>query len=404
MVTLRRKLNKEETEELLGFFKPEDHGEKLIIKMFATTSIAKAKYNPHDMFVLPANTINNSRSIETSVGRYYLNACMLYRVFGKLIPYLDDRINNKVFGKLANNVITTLHMEDKITGEQHIDFYNGLKVLESTNEFLVPSANIDIMSPSPVLNKFMKATIAKYQTRIDAGDLEAMAACDEEIIAEIARIYGENEACAIYETGGKPNVSDQLKQGIGAIGMVRINGKDHYITESFADGISIEGNILEGVKGVDGVVDRNKSTQDGGYQVKLSLTGAQTIAIDKNPKSDCKSKTYMDIKITKDNLSNWLYTYIKASKNKDNHALVCLDSDNIEQYFGQTVKMRVPLYCTNDQTCSICSSKRPHLQGIYDLGILSIVKSGSLLQKSLKSMHVITSELYKLDFKASFVD
>ena len=399
MIILREKLSKEKVEELLSI-DVNDFGENLMIKLFATTSASKPLFNAHDTFFLPANTINNKKGMETTVGKYTINAFLLYRLFGQKVPYINEQFTTKVIGKMRQ-FVATMHMEDKISGKEHIQFYKGIKVYESTVEFIAPSANIDLMSPDPKLNKFIKDVTKKHKDGIEKGDITIMTKCDEEIVEKIEELYGDNEGFALYKTGGKPNVKDQMKQGIGNIGYVRIASKDYYISESFVGGVSVEGNIIEGVKAVDGVVDRNKSTAIGGYSYKLQIAGGQNIVIDKDPKSDCKVQKYMTVDINKKNYNNWLYCYIR--KNKTSHDLVLLNTDNISDYYGER-EMRVPLYCTNDLTCSRCASQRPHMMKMYNVGLLFGVQSGALLQKSLKSMHIASTQLFHIDLVELIAD
>ncbi len=399
MIILREKLSKEKIDQLLAI-EMDEFGEQLIIKMFATTSASKPMFQSHDSFFLPANTINNHKGIETTVGKYAINAFLLYRLFGNKIDYINEQFTTKVAGRMCQQV-ATLHMEDKITGTEHINFYKGMKVYESTVEFIAPSANIDLMSPDPKLSKFIKDTTKKYREDIDKGDITAMAKCDEEIIAKMEELYGDNEGFAIYKTGGKPNIKDQMKQGVGNIGYVRIGGKDFYISESFVGGVSVEGNIIEGIKAVDGVVDRNKSTQVGGYAFKLQLIGGQNIVIDDDSKSDCKVQKYMSVVINKKNSNEWLYTYIRESKKS--HSLVLLNSDNIEKYYGKQ-EMRVPLYCTATKICSRCSSARPHMMKIKNIGTILGVRAGALLQSSLKAMHITRGVVFNINMKDLILD
>jgi hypothetical protein len=388
-----------EEHEYLMSLTVDDYGVKLLASLFATTNKKPAKFIPKDTMTLPAGKINNKTTVKTTVGRYIHNMGLLYKVFGNTIEYTHYAWDNKGYGKLEGD-LETLLMEDKITGRQIAQFINEWRGCTSAAEIMNPSANVDVMATSPEVDAYKKKLFKQYDDELNNGNIEVMNKVDKLITAKVIEVYSKNPAFSLYETGGKPKASEQLKQGIACIGYVRVDGKDIYIRECFADGVSIEGNILEGKKATDGVVDRNKSTQDGGYQTKLVIGALTTYTVDRNPKSDCKSTTYYKVKLTKDNKKDWLYTFVRTSKS--NHNLVELTSENIDNFLDKDIEVRAPLFCKSKTICSKCIGTRPYRMEIYDIGLIYPSNTSGLLQKALKAMHSTKVDLVKLDFYGAF--
>lgn len=101
---------------------------------------------------------------------------------------------------------------------------------------------------------------------------------------------------------------------------------------------------------------------------KLSAVG-QTISQGEKD-SDCGTKKVLELEVTNHNSDLILYRYIIERGRK-----VLLTKENIDNYIGKTVKMRSPMYCTNDKICNICAGE------LYGEDMLDIKDWGLLFYK-----------------------
>ena len=120
-------------------------------------------------------------------------------------------------------------------------------------------------------------------------------------------------------------------------------------------------------------------TREGGYVYKQLASALQTIVLDEDG-SDCGTKGYKEIKVTKDIADMLKYRYIVEGKN-----LVLLTPDNIDKYIGKIVKMRSPMYCIGDKYCSKCAGALFYkIDDLRNVGLVCNRVGTSLLNASLK--------------------
>ena len=82
----------------------------------------------------------------------------------------------------------------------------------------------------------------------------------------------------------------------------------------------------------------------------------------------------------------------------DNGKLILLTEDNIKKYAGQEVNLRSPLFCKGKHICSKCAGELFYKIDIKNAGLLTSAFSGSLMNKSMKSMHDSSINIIKINF------
>ena len=132
--------------------------------------------------------------------------------------------------------------------------------------------------------------------------------------------------------------------------------------------------------------------------VKKFFATYQGITLDE-PGSDCKSKGYREVKLTKKNIDQFKLRYmIEGSK------LVMLTPENKEKYIGKTVKMRSPMYCVGDKLCNKCAGELYYKIGIRNIGLTTSSVGSNFLQYLMKSFHDSTLSLNEVDLNDFIVE
>ena len=134
-----------------------------------------------------------------------------------------------------------------------------------------------------------------------------------------------------------------------------------------------------------------------GYWEKLLTAAFSTLKIDK-PGSDCGTKEYVEVTLTKSNINLYMYCYIIT----DNGKLEELTSDNIEKYINKKIKLRTATKCKHKDLTTFCH----HCAGNFfyrrsgnktaNIGTSMAQIASALKNKSMKSFHdstVSTSEV-----------
>nr|DAX65901.1 MAG TPA: DNA-directed RNA polymerase subunit alpha [Caudoviricetes sp.] len=135
-------------------------------------------------------------------------------------------------------------------------------------------------------------------------------------------------------------------------------------------------------------------TQVSGYMAKQLLAAFQSEYL--GPKdSDCGSTKYLEVKMTKGNVNNFINRYVlNGSK------LTEITNRNKEQLIGKTVKMRSPLYCKgygkDKCICNACGGNYYYNMENTEIGLLASICGTDLTQANLQKFHqnlVLTKQL-----------
>ena len=118
---------------------------------------------------------------------------------------------------------------------------------------------------------------------------------------------------------------------------------------------------------------------------KELLSSEQTeVLADKD--TDCGSKRFIHITMTKSNYRDFMYRYIK-----DGDELIMLNTNNIEKYIGKKVQMRSPMYCIGigkeKQLCNKCAGDFYYKLGKRNIGLFCSSISGTLSNLNLQKFH-----------------
>jgi len=74
-----------------------------------------------------------------------------------------------------------------------------------------------------------------------------------------------------------------------------------------------------------------------------------------------------------------------------------LDGETIDKYVGKTVKMRSPMFCTDDKICNKCAGELFFKLGIENAGLTTTKATGVILNSSMKAFHDTSLKINKID-------
>ena len=149
-------------------------------------------------------------------------------------------------------------------------------------------------------------------------------------------------------------------------------------------GLSKEDLVKANDAAVGGPYSRAVKTKEGGYREKQILYGLQHVKVLK-PGSDCGTNRTINVTLTKKNIKNWMYSFVKQGSN-----LVEITSDNKDKFIGKTVKMRYFSLCeSKNGICEKCAGTLFNRLGITNVGLASDIFGSRLKNTSINSCRFI---------------
>jgi len=381
-------------EELMRI-KPDDISSSFLKKCFANTLKTKAKYKPNTHFSLPKGKYYNESTIDTTIGRFIFNK-FLFEANGliEIIGYQNIILSSDGLGDLEGK-LSSLLMDDKITVKQFSDFLNRIFWLGfNSAPYLNPSLDYDILMPKKKVEDRKKQLLKDNKEALDRNDPIVTTQITNELTALAKEELKDSDAYRIYKSGAKGSFGNNYKNNTIMRGSIRSLADPtvfHTAPDSLVGGISKESYPYFADMTVAASASRAINTQDGGYQAKQYMSGYQSAVLGEKD-SDCHSKGYIEFKLTKFNKKMFMYRYII-----DNGKLVMLDGETIDKYVGKTVKMRSPMFCTDDKICNKCAGELFFKLGIENAGLTTTKATGVILNSSMKAFHDTSLKINKID-------
>jgi len=388
---LPRNLTEREIEKLLSIT-PKSLNKKTMLELFANFEGEEAQFIPQDRFVLRKEIVNDyakenicKEDIHTTIGRYIFNLFLVFSnpVFLKHTGYINETVDNDRISKLSNQ-ISSLIITNEIKTEDFYDYLNRLEWFGFANSaFITPSVNYDLVAPIPKVIKERDKLLKENEEKIDAGDLITSAQIEKTLIEDAKKELKDNSALDLYTSGAKVNFGNQYKNMNIMSGAIKDNNTGNYriIKKSFIEGLDAEDIAKNGDSLVTGVYSRAVGTQTGGYEGKKMMAAFQTLVLDEKD-TDCGSKHYLKIFITKENKDFFTYRYIKKGS-----SLVLTTPENIDSYIGSYIELRSPMYCSGKKICNKCAGELYYILGMKNIGLTANKVTSIALNSSLKAFH-----------------
>ena len=265
-----------------------------------------------------------------------------------------------------------------------------------------PSHTDKILTCTKVINKKKAELYKKYKDRIDAGDEKAANEMTQELLQFAIDYMGDDPSMDLYLSGARGSLHNNFKNMYVMKGAIRDpdpNAKQKYnvALSNYIDGIQPNEYALFANSLAAGPFARAKKTADGGYSEQLILSASQHLILDKAG-SDCGTKRYKTITLTKDNIGRWMYSYIiEGSK------LIELTSEVKNKYLGKTVKVRFSGLCESKTgVCNKCMGNLYYRLHKENVGA-SMSQIASIRKNiAMKAFHDSTQSFYDMDLESVF--
>lgn len=366
----------------------------------------KQRFNTYDIITIPPGKYGNKNklnknSFTTTVGIYIFNKYFIERDLFDLFGYINEEINS---GKIKeiNKTISYALLEDKCTVDDVKRFQQKLQKFMPYVTVIAPSFTDKFLTSTDAINKKKNELLKKYEKEIAEGNPVICEKIEKELIEFAKEYLADDEGLDQYISGARASLGNQFKNMYIMKGAVRDpdpNAKQKYkvITSSFMDGVKPEEYSTLSNSLATGPYSRSKKTEVGGALEKQFLYAYQHIKLDPEG-SDCKTKRYLKIKLTKKNISEWMYCYIIQGNN-----LVEITSENKDKFIDKEVKIRFSALCESKTgICNKCFGNLPYRRGDLNVGISTTNIPSKMKNISMKAFHDSVQKTTVIDVNKAF--
>jgi len=338
----------------------------------------------------------NPERTRTNVGQYIVNLCLygrsarLQRVVGYVAKPFDKDV---VLDNEA--LLSNASMEKKIEPEDWAKYFNSIQWLGFTcNTNVAPSFSPNTVKELPEVRKLRKELYNKYRDDIANGNTVEAVKIEKTLTNKAKEILKNDVGMVIYDSKCKPSFGNNYKNCFVTRGPMWNPAQEKFniVEGCFSEGIHKEDIAAMGTSVITGSYTKCCMTSVAGYITKKLFTVYQGVKLDKHG-TDCHTKKYRTVTITKKNASKLKNRYIIEGK-----SLIELTEKNMEKYMGKTVKMRSPLYCLGGETiCNKCAGEGFYNLGIQNVGLTTSSIGSNLLNRYMKAFHDATTKLVSIN-------
>lgn len=398
-----------ETIDMILNFTPETMSSTKVMEIFGEFD-GKARCNPYDLITIPPHTYGiegskrgyNKNEFTTTAGCYIFNVIFLLQnpsIF-EIYGWIDNIMTKKAFKKVYKE-LGYLLLEDKITKEDFKRFAMSTQLTMPYVQFLSNGFSDKFLTSTKEINKVKEKKIKENQSAIDNVDLVALDKLQNDVLDYAIDYLKDDPSMDMFNSGAMGEIGNHLKNELCLKGIVRDpdpNKGYGFITSNYIDGVSVDEYATLANTLAEGPFSRSKKTEVGGWWEKLFVYALQHLQLDE-PGSDCGTKRYITVTITKDNIDELMYNYII-----EGNKLVELTSDLRDKYIGKTVKMRFTSMCkTPNGFCNKCAGNLWYRLGIRKVGVITPQIPSTLKNLMMKAFHSAQVSLTDINVYESFL-
>lgn len=373
--------------------KEDDVSQSFIMELFGRFN-GKCRCYQYDTLTVPPGKIviggkPNKNTFVTTAGVWVFNKYFIEPHVSGVTGWVDGPITKKTYGKINKKLSYGL-MEDDITLDDVKDF------LEKTQEFMKFTTVLSwhwsekMLTMTDVVDKEKNKLVKQNKEALDRGDVKVAEDIEKQLLKYAEDYIGNDPGMDGFHSGAGGSIGNNFKNMYVMKGAIRNpdpNATQQYsiATSNYMDGISADEYAIFANSLSAGPYSRGKKTSMGGYWEKLFLSAMQHLKLQPQG-SDCKTKNYVTVELTDDNVGDWMYSWIVGS----NGSLTELTSKNMDKYIGKKVKFRFSSMCkAKNGFCSKCAGNIWYRFGanMENVGVLVDVIPSTLKNVAMKAFH-----------------
>ena len=389
----------EELKNIILKMRPDDITRTFIQENFGnmydekSKKVLPSKFNTTDPITIKPNEYYNKEEIKTTLGRLVTNKFFFEDGLREIVGYVNEPITKKKLKKIDETIANAL-LDNKVDIATIKKYYNKQQWLGlSVHSILCSSFTPETIKPLPEVLKLKEELFKKYEEDLKgpngviyANKIETM------LIEEAKKVLDKDPGMSLYKSGARGSFENNYKNMFIIRGPVYNNVTKRFdvLKNSFAEGIEKDNIPSYASQVISGAYPKAVGTRDAGYYSKKFFAVYQTTVLDEQG-SDCGSKKYRLYHLTEKNYSNVKYRWIN-----DNGKLVCLTPEIAPKYYGKTVQMRSPLYCTQHNICSKCAGDLAYRMKLKNIGLTVPDIASTYLNRLMKAFHSAVVDIYEI--------
>ena len=396
--------NAKDLDYILNITEEEATKRRFIMEMFGEFK-GKRRFNVYDTFIVPKGVYGpegkkNKEPFKTTVGIWIFNKVFVERQLFDMFGYINRPINKGMVGDITDKN-TEWILEDKCEMQVLKDFI--MKAYKFMPYVVILSDNytMKMLTVSKRINVRKAELIKKYRKELDEKDPEVAIKIQNELLDLAKDILKGDPSMDMYDSGARGKFNNTFKNLFIMKGITRNPDPTkgyNIIMSNYIDGVSKEEYADLANSLAEGPYFRSNRTEVGGYWEKLMLPAYQHVQILPEG-TDCGTKRTIKIHLTKDNVKEYMYSYIK-----EGNKLIELTSDLVPKYLGKDVEFRFSSMCEekDGKKCHKCAGNLFNRLGIKNVGAAMQQVASKLKLVAMKSFHDSQVVMTKLDADKAF--
>ena len=410
-------LNAQNLINQLLVIKQSDINYEFIMEVFGSFN-GKSLCHHYDTFTVPVGkfrfvdegkpdhpVMENTTPINTTLGLWIFNVFFLrdFNFSWVIGGYMNENVTTDVYNDINQELVYAL-LENKIDSIRYKKFLDYCGFIMPFEAILSPNHSEKILGCTKEINKMKAKLIKEHKEELDNGNAVVAEMIEKKLLDFALEYLKDDPALDPLLSGAGGDLKNNFKNLYIMKGAVRDpdpNAKHEFsiATSSFLDGISADEYSLLANSLTGGPYSRAKKTELGGSWVKLLDSALNSVMLDE-PGSDCGSKGYITIDLTKKNVSMFMYSYMI----KSDGSLEELTTENKDKYIGKRVKFRFSAFCKSKKgLCNKCGGNFFYRRGSKAIGLACAQVPSSIKLRSMKSFHDSTVKTVELNTAAIFV-
>lgn len=353
----------------------------------------KSRFNPYDLITIPEGAYGpddkrkNKQPFVTTVGIWIFNKAFIEQDLFDLLHYINEPVTKKIAGKI-NKKLSYAVLEDKITLDTLKKYILKTQKFQPYCNILSPSVTENMLRIPSKLRKKKQELFKKYGKELDNNPVVSEK-IEGELLKEAETLLKNDPSMDSIDSGAKISFGNNFKNVFVMRGASKESDptKPKYaiIKSNYLDGVSAEDYVEFANSLTIGPYSRAKKTEVGGAWEKMFVKSLEHVHVLPEG-SDCHTKRTITVTLTKDNISEWMYSYIV-----EGNKLVEITSDNMDSLVGKTVKLRFSGLCeSKDGICNVCAGHLFNLLGLNEVGVASYILPSKIKVRSMKAFHDAT--------------